>query len=170
MYQLICYHAMLEQCARFVCWDRLQTPQRTVRRSMEHQSEYVCTTSRRSEDHRSLRVNYWLYSSRVLLICHLEDLDLILTLKESLRYLRTPLRTVPSNQVCSVLMATCTTRVSRIFKSFSIVKIPNIFRIDFLIVFCLTKRFSLNNIVSLKRYFQKILSYLLRYDFLKRYC
>ena len=136
----------------------MQTPWRTVRRSVEHQSEYVCTTSRRSKDHKSLRVNYWLYSSRFLLICQLEDLDLTLTLKEFLALTQNTAQNSLSNQVCSVLRATYKTLVPKIFKCFSTVKIPNIFGIDFLIIFCLTKSPSLNNIVFLKRYYQKILS------------
>jgi len=95
---------------------------------------------------------------RFLLICQLEDLDLTITLKEFLVLTQNTTQNSLSNQVCTVLRATYKTLVPKIFKCFSTVKIPNIFGIDFLIIFCLTKNPSLYNIVLLKRYYQKILS------------
>jgi len=110
---------------------------------------------RRSKDHKSLRVNYWLYSSRFLLICQLEDLDLILTLKEFLALTQNTAQNNLSNQVRSALRATYKTCVPKIFKCFSTIKISNIFGMDFLIIFCLTKSPSLNSIVFLKKILSK---------------
>jgi len=95
---------------------------------------------------------------RFLLICQLEDLDLTITLKEFFALTQNTARDSLSNQVSSVLRAMYKALVPKIFKCFSTIKIPSIFGIDFLIIFCLTKSPSLNNIVFLKRYYQKILS------------